>query len=74
MLLITCFEFVNVTINLVNMDINSLDRFLEAQERMYEVTLKGIRNGRKRSHCMWYIFPELRSLGRSQMVYTNGIK
>ncbi len=56
------------------MDINSLDRFLEAQERMYEVALKEIRNGRKRSHWMWYVFPQLRGLGRSQMAYTYGIK
>lgn len=73
MLLITCFEIVNVTINMVNMDINSLDRFLEVQERMYEVALKEIKNGRKHSHWMWYIFPQLRGLGRSQMAYTYGI-
>ena len=40
MLLITCFEIVNITINMVNMDINSLDRFLIVQERMYPVALK----------------------------------
>lgn len=55
------------------MDINSLDRFLEAQERMYETALKEIKNGEKESHWMWYIFPQLRGLGRSQMAYTYGI-
>ena len=55
------------------MDINSLDRFLDAQERMYEIALKEIRNGEKESHWMWYIFPQLRGLGRSQMAYTYGI-
>lgn len=55
------------------MDINSLDRFLEAQERMYEIALKEIRNGEKESHWMWYIFPQLRGLGRSQMAYAYGI-
>jgi len=55
------------------MDINSLDRFLEAQERMYEIALKEIRNGEKESHWMWYIFPQLRGLGRSQMAYVYGI-
>ena len=55
------------------MDINSLDRFLEAQERMYEIALKEIKNGEKESHWMWYIFPQLRGLGRSQMAYTYGI-
>ena len=55
------------------MDINSLDRFLEAQEQMYEVALKEIKNGEKESHWMWYIFPQLRGLGRSQMAYAYGI-
>lgn len=55
------------------MDINSLDRFLEAQERMYEIALKEIRNGENESHWMWYIFPQLRGLGRSQMAYAYGI-
>ena len=55
------------------MDINSLDRFLEAQERMYETALKEIKNGEKESHWMWYIFPQLRGLGRSQMAYVYGI-
>ena len=57
----------------VNMDINSLDRFLEAQEIMYETALKEIKNGKKRSHWMWYIFPQLRGLGESRMSYVYGI-
>ena len=55
------------------MDINSLDRFLEAQERMYEISLSEIKKGSKRSHWMWFIFPQLRGLGRSNMAYTYGI-
>lgn len=55
------------------MDINSLDRFLEAQERIYEIALKEIRNGEKESHWMWYIFPQLRGLGKSRMAYAYGI-
>ena len=55
------------------MDINSLDRFLEAQECMYEIALSEIKKGRKRSHWMWFIFPQLRGLGRSNMAYTYGI-
>lgn len=55
------------------MDVNSLDRFLEAQEHIYERALKEIRNGKKRTHWMWYIFPQLRGLGRSQMAYAYGI-
>ena len=55
------------------MNINSLDRFIEAQERMYSVALKEIQNGEKESHWMWYIFPQLRGLGQSQMDYVYGI-
>ena len=55
------------------MDGNSLDRFLEAQEQKYDIALKEIRAGKKRTHWMWYIFPQLRGLGRSQMAYAYGI-
>lgn len=55
------------------MDINSLDRFLQAQELKYATALKEIQKGKKRTHWMWYIFPQLRGLGRSQMAYAYGI-
>lgn len=55
------------------MDINSLDRFLEAQEPMYDTALAEIKKGEKESHWMWYIFPQLRGLGKSQMAYAYGI-
>ncbi len=56
------------------MDINSLDRFLKAQEKKHEKALNEIKNGKKRTHWMWYIFPQLRGLGRSDMAYIYGIK
>lgn len=56
------------------MDINSLNRFLDAQQKMYEIALKEIKNGKKQSHWMWYIFPQLRGLGMSDMAYVYGIK
>ena len=56
------------------MDINSLDRFIEAQEKAYPVALKEIKNGKKRSHWMWYIFPQLRELGQSAKARAYGIK
>ena len=45
----------------------SITRFKEAQERFgeYETALEEIRQGRKRSHWIWYIFPQLKGLGRS---------
>lgn len=56
-----------------DMNINSLNRFLESQEDMYATALQEIKNGEKESHWMWYIFPQLRGLGRSDMAYIYGI-
>ena len=44
---------------------NTLDRFLIAQEYSYDTALREIRAGRKRSHWMWYIFPQIAGLGMS---------
>ena len=55
------------------MDINSLERFVQAQTLMYKVTLDEIRSGKKYSHWMWYMFPQLRGLGRSGMAHMYGI-
>ena len=55
------------------MDINSLDRFVQAQTLMYSVTLREIKNGKKVSHWMWYMFPQLRGLGTSSMAHIYGI-
>lgn len=46
-------------------DPNSLQRFLEAQETDYEIALAEIKRGRKQSHWMWYIFPQIQGLGYS---------
>ena len=42
-----------------------LSRFIEAQKKSYPAALCEIRNGRKTSHWMWYIFPQIHGLGRS---------
>ena len=42
-----------------------LSRFLKAHERAYEQALAEVRRGRKTSHWMWYIFPQIAGLGRS---------
>lgn len=44
---------------------NDLNRFLEAQEEDFEIALAEIRAGRKSSHWMWYIFPQIAGLGFS---------
>ena len=46
-------------------DENSLDRFVEAQTLAYQTALAEIRRGAKRSHWMWFIFPQIAGLGRS---------
>ena len=51
-----------------------LKRFVVAQERDYAVALAEIRGGRKRSHWMWYIFPQLVGLGHSPMAQRYGIR
>ena len=55
------------------MDINSLERFVKAQELAYPIALQDIKKGKKRSHWMWYIFPQLRGLGMSSMAHKYGI-
>ena len=51
----------------------NLDRFKKAQARDYAIALSEIKNGRKQSHWMWYIFPQLKDLGFSSMAEFYGI-
>lgn len=51
-----------------------LDRFLKAQAGDYDAALREIRAGRKRSHWMWYIFPQLRGLGFSATAEYYGLR
>ncbi|HEV2446573.1 MAG TPA: DUF1810 domain-containing protein [Candidatus Sulfopaludibacter sp.] len=50
-----------------------LQRFVDAQDPVYERVCQELRGGRKSSHWMWFIFPQLRGLGQSHMAYTFGI-
>ena len=54
-------------------DPHNLQRFVEAQESTYVQALRELPEGRKRSHWMWFIFPQLRGLGHSAMAYEYGI-
>ena len=56
------------------MDINSLDRFVKAQTNTYEVAMNEIKNGKKRTHWMWFIFPQLRGLGVSSISRYYGLE
>src|ERR1044072_4435335 len=51
----------------------NLRRFLDAQSRDYETALVELRAGEKRSHWMWFVFPQLRGLGRSDRARHFGI-
>ncbi len=50
-----------------------LQRFVTAQEPVFESVLRELRAGRKRSHWMWFVFPQLRGLGRSSTAVFYGI-
>ena len=56
------------------MDINSLERFVQAQENTYETALNEIKNGKKETHWMWFIFPQLRGLGMSSISRYYGLE
>ncbi len=51
-----------------------LDRFVQAQAEDYDRALAEVRAGRKRSHWMWYIFPQIDGLGFSPMARRYAIK
>ena len=53
---------------------NDLKRFADAQETDYAIALSEIRTGRKRSHWMWYIFPQIAGLGFSSTSKFYAIK
>ena len=44
-----------------------LERFVQAQQPLYEKVIEELRDGRKQSHWMWFIFPQIAGLGRSEM-------
>lgn len=51
-----------------------LSRFITAHQRDYSTALSEIKRGRKTSHWMWYIFPQLKGLGRSGTSMHYGIE
>ena len=55
----------------INMD--DLERFVKAQEHSYPIALEEIRSGRKMSHWIWYIFPQLKGLGHSSKSQYYGL-
>jgi uncharacterized protein (DUF1810 family) len=52
---------------------DGLERFVAAQDNLYPAVLEELRRGRKTGHWMWFIFPQLRGLGSSEMSRFYGI-
>ena len=52
----------------------NLERYLEAQKNNYSQALKELQNGKKQSHWMWYIFPQINGLGHSETAKYYEIK
>jgi len=52
---------------------DDLERYVRAQGPVYETVLRELRAGRKETHWMWFVFPQLRGLGRSEMARFYGI-
>ena len=60
----------------MNVDMFDLKRFVKAQDTYdsYDIALKEIKDGKKQSHWMWYIFPQIHGLGHSSMSQMYSIK
>lgn len=55
-------------------DPHDLARFIQAQSHNYDAAIAEIRAGRKRSHWMWYVFPQYEGLGRSETAQRFAIR
>jgi uncharacterized protein (DUF1810 family) len=56
-----------------SIDPYNLGRFVQAQSPVFEQVLAELRSGRKTSHWMWFIFPQIRGLGRSPIAVEYSI-
>ena len=53
---------------------DTLDRFITAQDPVFDAVLAELRAGAKRTHWMWFIFPQRRGLGRSAIADFYGLR
>lgn len=53
---------------------NIMEKYLKAHDQYYQLALQEIKAGQKQSHWMWYIFPQMKGLGRSARSDFYGIK
>jgi len=70
---IACTQTVCMHMNTRHME-QDLLRFIKAQENSFEIALSEIKSGRKRSHWMWYVFPQFNGLGFSETSKYYSIK
>lgn len=59
---------------MMNLTTHGLARFVEAQDRVYESVCNELALGEKTSHWMWFIFPQLKGLGRSPIAKHYGLE
>jgi uncharacterized protein (DUF1810 family) len=65
----------NVSTHFKKLGMNrDLKRFIKAQAQDFKIALAEIKKGKKRSHWMWYIFPQLKGLGFSETSKYYGIE
>lgn len=57
----------------MTVDTFNLQRFVDAQDDVYEEVLAELSQGRKTTHWMWFVFPQLRALGHSVTAHYYGI-
>jgi uncharacterized protein (DUF1810 family) len=62
-----------MSLNRSDRDAYNLERFVSAQDAIYSQVLSELRSGMKTSHWMWFIFPQIRGLGRSPVSIQFGI-
>jgi uncharacterized protein (DUF1810 family) len=68
------FRWINQRMIAKMASLDSLQRFVEAQAPVYDQAIREIRQGRKTSHWMWFIFPQMTGLGHSETSRYFGIR
>ena len=53
--------------------LDALQRFVDAQRDVYDEALDELRDGHKRTHWIWFVLPQLRGLGRSELAHRYGL-
>ena len=53
---------------------HNLERFISAQQSAYQTALRELKDGKKQSHWMWYIFPQIQGLGFTEMSKKYSLK